>query len=190
MSQENVVRGVRYPISLPSEKARQRRSLDERLFVRFPALFRAFGDVWMRRPPQSRLRRLLLTRLVQRGYAAGNRRDFEVMITGLDPGIEYHAPPEGLAPDLDAVMYGREGYIQVWRYWLDAFEDIRFEPEELLDLGDRVLLTAQLKGRGSGSGVTVSQPMFQLVKFRDGLAVWQKDFQDRAKALEAAGLRE
>ena len=190
MSQETVVRGVRYPLSLPSERAARRRSLDERLFVRFPALIRVFGGVWMRRPPQSRLRRLLLTRLIQRGYAAGYRRDFEVLTVGLDPEIEYHAPPQVLAPDLDPVMYGREGYIQVWRYWLDAFEDIRFEPEELLDLGDRVLLTAQLKGRGSGSGVAVSQPMFQLVEFRDGMAVRQEDFNDRAKALEAAGLRE
>jgi ketosteroid isomerase-like protein len=190
MSHENVVRGVRYPISLPSEKARQRRSLDERLLVRVPALFRVVGDLWMRRPPGSPLRRLLLTRLVQRAYAAGYRRDFEVLTAGLDPEIEYRAPPQVLAPDLDAVMYGREGYIQVWRSWLDAFEDIRFEPEELLDLGDRVLLTAQLKGRGSGSGVAVSQPTFQLVKFRHGLAVWQEDFDDLDKALEAAALRE
>ena len=46
MSQENVenVRGVRYRVSLPSEGASQRRSLDDRLFVRFPALFRLLAD--------------------------------------------------------------------------------------------------------------------------------------------------
>ena len=102
-------------------------------------------------------------------------------------------------------MHGRDGYLRVWRYWLDAFEDIRFEPEELLDLGDRILITAQLKGRGSGSGVAVSQPMFQLVKFRHGMAVrqedfndrdkigmmvWQEDFQDHSEALEVAARRE
>ena len=190
MPEENVVRGFRYPISLPSERTARRRSLDERLLVRFPALFRVVGDLWMRRPPGAPLRRLLLTRLMQRGYAAGYRRDFEVLSAGLDPEIEYRGPPQLLAPDLDAVMYGRDGYIQVWRHWLDAFEDIRFEPEELLDFGDRVLLTAQLKGRGSGSGVAVSQPMFQLVKFRDGLVAWQEDFNDRDKALEAAAQRE
>jgi ketosteroid isomerase-like protein len=190
MSEENVVRGVRCPLSLPGEKAARRRSLDERLFVRFPALLRVVGNIWMRRPPGSPLRRLLLTRLVQRAYAAGNRRDFEVLSTGLDPGIEYRAPPGALAPDLDAVMYGREGYIRVWRYWLDAFEDIRWEPEELLDLGDRILVTAKLRGRGSGSGVAVSQPVFQLVEVRNGLAVWQQDFSDRSEALEAAARRE
>jgi ketosteroid isomerase-like protein len=192
MSQENVevLRGVRYRVSLPSERTAQHRTLDERLFVRFPVLFRLFGDVWMRLTPRSGLRRLLLTRLLQRGYAAGNRRDFQVMCAGLDPGIEYRAPREGLAPDLDAVLHGHDGYLQVWRSWLDAFEDIRFEPEELLDLGDRLLVTAHLRGRGSGSGVAVSRPVFQLLEFRRGLVVRQEDFQDGSKALEAAGLRE
>jgi ketosteroid isomerase-like protein len=190
MSEENVVRGVRYPLSLPSGRVAQHRTLDERLLLRFPVLFRLFGGVWIRLPPRSRLRRLLLTRLVLRGYAAGNRRDFEVMCAGLDPEIEYRAPGDRLAPDLEAVLHGHDGYLQVWRYWLDAFEDIRFEPEELLDLGDRVLLTAQLKGRGSGSGVAVSQPAFQLIEFRRGLVIRQEDFSDRSKALEAAGLKE
>jgi ketosteroid isomerase-like protein len=192
MSQENVqtLRGVRYPVSLPSERASQRRTLDERLFLRFPILFRMFGDLWMRLPTRSRLRRLLLTRLMRRGYAAGNRRDFQVMCAGLDRGIVYRAPREGLAPDLDAVLHGHDGYLQVWRSWLDAFEDIRFEPEELLDLGDRLLVTTHLRGRGSGSGVAVSRPVFQLLEFRRGLVIRQEDFQDRSKALAAAGLSE
>ncbi len=191
MSQENpkVLRGVRYPISLPSERASRRRTLDERLFLRFPILFRLFGDVWMRLPPRSRLRRLLLTRLIRRGYAAGKRRDFEVMCAGLDPSVEYHARGDNWAPDLNADLHGHDGYLQVWRYWLDAFEDIRFEPEELLDLGDRLLVTAQLRGRGSGSGVDMSQSVFQLLEFRGGLMVWQADFSHRSKALEAAAQR-
>jgi ketosteroid isomerase-like protein len=190
MSQENVVRGVRYPISLPSQKAAQRRALDERLFIRFRALFRLFGAIWMRLPPRSRLRRLMLTRLVVRGYAAGNRRDFEVLLVGLDPEIEYHPSTNLMAPDMETVFYGRDGYVKVWRYWLDAFKDIGFEPEELLDLGDRILLTAQLRGHGSGSGVAVSEPTFQLVTFRGGLASWQHDFADRSEALEAAARQE
>ena len=112
------------------------------------------------------------------------------MCAGLDPGVEYHARGDSWAPDLDAVLHGHEGYLQVWRYWLDAFEDIRFEPEELLDLGDRLLVTAQLRGRGSGSGVAMSQPVFQLLEFRGGLMVWQADFSDRSKALEAAAQRD
>jgi hypothetical protein len=36
----------------------------------------------------------------------------------------------------------------------------------------------------------VSQAVFQVFTFRDGLVVRQEDFSDRSKALEAAGLSE
>jgi hypothetical protein len=49
---------------------------------------------------------------------------------------------------------------------LDAFEDIRWDPEEILDFGDRFLVTARQRGHGSGSGVAVSEPVFQLFKLR------------------------
>ena len=53
--------------------------------------------------------------------------------------------------------------------WLDAFEDLRWEPEEILDFGDAFLGTAQQSGHRSGSGVTVAEPVFQLFKLRGGL---------------------
>jgi len=74
--------------------------------------------------------------------------------------------------------------------WLDAFEDLRFEPEEVLDFGDTFLVTAKQMGHGSGSGLALSQPVFQLYKIRRGLVVWQRDFRDRSDALEAAAAQE
>jgi hypothetical protein len=73
---------------------------------------------------------------------------------------------------------------------VEAFDDIRFEPEEVLDLGDTLLGTAVVRGTGSGSGVPVSAQLFQVVRLHRGLVVWQRDFGDRSEALEAAGLRE
>jgi ketosteroid isomerase-like protein len=190
MSQENVVRGVRYPVSLPSESAARHRSLDERLFLRFPALYRLFTERVLRLPVRSRLRRLMIARFAGRAYAARNRRDFEVMLLGLDPGIEYHARNDLTPVDLDSVFYGRDDYRTVWRAMVEAFEDIRFEPEEVLDLGDTLLATSVVRGTGSGSGVPVSAQLFQVARLRRGLVVWQRDFGDRAEALKAAGLRE
>ncbi len=109
---------------------------------------------------------------------------------GWDSGSEYHPSGDLTPPDLEAVFYGHDGYLQLWRYWLDAFEDIRWDPEEILDFGDKLLVTAQQRGHGSGSGVAVSQAVFQLFKFRRGLVVRQEDFLDRSKALDAARLRE
>jgi hypothetical protein len=192
MSQENVeiVHGVRYRVSLPSEWAGQRRSMDERLFVRFPALFRLFAARVTQLPPRSRLRRLVLTRVTRRAAVAVNRRDFDVLFLAFDPGIEYRPAPDQRPPGMDAVRHGHDGYQEVWRQMIDAFEDIHAEPEEVLDLGDQLLGTTQYTGHGTGSGVPVNIPTFQLFRLRRGLIVWQKDFSDRSEALEAAGLSE
>jgi ketosteroid isomerase-like protein len=187
MSHANVevVRGVRIALPPISEGASRRRSLDEHVRVRFPSLFRRLGDAFMRLPPGSRLRRSILAHLVGRAYAAANRRDFELVLVGWDPGSEYRPSSDLLPPDLETVFHGHEGYLQLWRYWLDAFEDIRWDPEEILDFGDMFLVTTQQKGHGSGSGLAVSERVFQLFTLRHGLVVRQEDFLDRSKALEA-----
>jgi ketosteroid isomerase-like protein len=192
MSQENVegLRGVRYRVSLPSERAGQRRTLDERFFVRFPAAYRLVADRWARLPLRSRLRRLVLARLAARTLAAVNRRDFDVLFLAIDPGIEYRPAADVRPPGMDAVRHGHDGYREVWREMIDSFEDFHAEPEEVLDLGDQLLATTLYRGHGSGSGVPVNVPLFQLFRLRQGLVVWQKDFSDRSEALEAAARRE
>jgi SnoaL-like domain len=191
MSQENAERGTRIALRPLSERAGDRRALDDRVFVRFPALYRRMADALMRLSPRSRLRRLMLARAVGQAYAAGNRRDFDRLLIGVDPAeYEYRPASDLMPPDLDPVFHGPDGYLQLWRYWLDAFADIRWDPEEILDMGERALVTTQQRGHGSGSGVAVSHPVFQLFKFRRGLVVRQEDFLDRAEALEAAGLEE
>jgi ketosteroid isomerase-like protein len=122
--------------------------------------------------------------------AAVNRRDFDVFFLAFDPEIEYHPAGDQLPPGMDAVRHGHSGYQEVWRQMIHAFEDFHAEPEEVLDLGDQLLGTTQYRGHGTGSGVPVNIPTFQLFRLRRGLIVWQKDFSDRADALEAAGLSE
>jgi hypothetical protein len=190
MSQESVesVHGTRIALGPLSERASRRRSVDQHVYVRFPALYRVLADAFARLPPRSRLRRLMLARAVRLAYAAANRRDFDVVLVGWDPASEYRPSGELMPPDAESVFHGRDGYLQLWRYWLDAFEDIRWDPEEVLDFGDRFLVTTEQKGHGSGSGVAVSEPVFLLFKLRRGLVIRQEDFLDRSNALEAASL--
>jgi ketosteroid isomerase-like protein len=191
MSQPNVVHGVRLPLSRLN-MTRRHRTVDERIFVRFPALARAFASIWSRLPKHSRLRRVILLRLVGQAASAANRRDFDVLLSGFDPDIEYRVVEGGsmIAPDQVGIHHGHGGYREVWRKWLEAFEDIRLESEELIDLGDRLFSVTRMYAHGSGSGVPVSNCSFQLFTFRGGLVVRQEDFLDREKALKAAGLRE
>ena len=187
MSQENekAVQGVRIPL-IPD--TRRRRTLDERILVRFPALARRLSAVQARLPRHSRLRRAMLVRFFCQGYAAANRRDFDLLVIGLDPGIELH--PIAMAPDMDAIYHGHAGYREAWRALLESFEDLRLDPQEFLDLGDRLLVTIEWSGHGAESGVSIGQQGFQLFTMRRGLIVRHDDFFDRAVALEAAGLSE
>ena len=143
-----MLRGVR--ISLPplSERAVQRRTLDERLFVRSPALYRWVAHATTRLPPRSRLRRLMVAYSIQRGYAALTRRDFDAVLIRSDPEVEYRPNGDLIAPDLDPVYYGHDGYRRLWKRWFDAFDDFHWEPKEIIDFGDKLLVTAELKGQG------------------------------------------
>jgi ketosteroid isomerase-like protein len=183
----NVLRGVRIPLPPLTERAVRRRSLDERLFVRVPALYRWVAHATTRLPPRSQLRRLIIAYSVQRGYAALTRRDFDVVLMRSDPEVEYSANGDLIPPDLDPVSYGHDGYRRLWRRWFDAFDDFRWEPNEIIDFGDKLLVTAELNGHGSGSGLAVSDTTFQLFELRRGLSISQEDFTDRDEALEAAG---
>ena len=184
-------RAARSVVRPLGKRATRRRSLDERLSVRFPALVRIVTSAMMRLPPGSRLRRVLVARAIARAYAAANRRDFDVVLAGMDHRVyEYRPSRDLLPPDLDPVFHGPEGYRRLWKYWLDAFQDIRWDPEEVLDMGDKLLVTTQQRGHGSGSGVGVSKPVFQLFTLRGGLVIRQEDFLDRGEALEAAARSE
>jgi ketosteroid isomerase-like protein len=189
MSQENVepTRAVRIPL-VP--ETRRHRSVDERIVVRFPALARPLRAAWWRLPRHSRLRRVILVRLVRRAYAAANRRDFDLLLTNLDASIEFRAEGITRPPDFDALFHGHHGYREAWRVLLEAFEDARLDPQELLDLGDRWLVTVDFNGHGAGSGVPFNQQLFQVFTSRRGLIVRQDDFLDHAEALKSLGLPE
>jgi ketosteroid isomerase-like protein len=180
--------GVRTPVSSLSAGVSRRRSPEQRLSIRFPSLYRLISRSFFRLPARSRLRRSALARNMALVYAAANRRDFDVVLVGLDPGFEYRPSADLRPPDLEPVFHGHDGYLKLWRYWLEAFEDIHWEPEEILDLGETLIVTTQQKGRGSGSGVAVSEPVFQVFHMRDGLVLRQSDFLDRSQALDAASL--
>src|SRR5919197_1325938 len=143
MSQENVevVGGVRTPVAVSSETTR--RTLDARIFVLFPALARAFSSALSRLPPRSRLRRVIVSRLVRQGLEAWNRRDWDLLLLSLEPGIEYRPAPNLITPDEGKVTYGHDGYIRGIQTWLDAFDDLRFDPEEVIAFGDKLVVTVR-----------------------------------------------
>src|SRR5688500_13004471 len=111
----------------PGNNAGQHRRPEEQFAIWFPGLSRLLARPLMRVSPSSRLRRLLVARRIQQTYAAANRRDYESVLSGWDAASEYRPTRELTPPDLDAAFQGHEGMHQLWRYWRDAFEDIRWD---------------------------------------------------------------
>src|SRR4051812_40672652 len=105
MSQANfeIASGARITVPPISEGGGGRRTPEQRLFARFPGLYRLLADAVSRLPPGSRLRRLMLARSIGLAYAAANRRDFDFVLIGWDPGSEYHPSGDLMPPDLEPV---------------------------------------------------------------------------------------
>jgi ketosteroid isomerase-like protein len=64
------------------------------------------------------------------------------------------------------------------------------EVEEAVDLGEHVLVVLRSSGRGSQSGVRVTQRIAGVWTFEEDRIVRGKAFGSRAEALEAVGVRE
>ena len=113
-------------------------------------------------------------------YGRGDRAEAEAIF---DPYVVMKPTEEGPSYGLDAVRDNFE-------HWREAWDELEVRVEEVIDAGDRVLLTAHHRGRGQGSGVEVDTRFYEVYMLRDGKVVRVDEFSDRAEALEAAGLRE
>ena len=74
--------------------------------------------------------------------------------------------------------------------WFDHFEDLRLEPEELFDAGDRVVAVQRLAGRARRSGIETELRYAVVYVVKDGKIVSGREYLTRAEALEAASVRE
>jgi uncharacterized protein len=124
---------------------------------------------------------------VRRIYEVWGEEGSPVSSGLLDPKIEWVNPPEAVEP---GTRRGIEAFATAARTVADTFEGVGVEIEQLMDAGDRVVVIATLRGRGRGSGADVERRQGYVWTIREGKAVRFEWFNDPAKALGAAGLRE
>jgi ketosteroid isomerase-like protein len=105
-----------------------------------------------------------------------------------------------LAPDFrleeaaevaDSTSYtGRDAFIANMAKLEESFEELRLEPLEVVDLGEKLVVVVSMSGRGRGSSAPVEMTFAQLWSLRDGKAVSLRDFATKGEALESLGLGE
>lgn len=117
--------------------------------------------------------------LVRRIYEAWEQeesaRDF------IAEDIEYVNPSYAVEP---GTRRGRKSF----RVIRDTYEDFQIRVERYVDAGEEVVVLAQYKASGPGSGVPVSGEHGYVWTVRGGQAVRFQWFQSHREALEAAGI--
>jgi ketosteroid isomerase-like protein len=115
--------------------------------------------------------------------------DVNVIMAALDPEIEW-TPVQS---DPEYQVHHGHADVRAWlASWSDAFPDLRWEPDRVLDAGgETVVALVSLLGRGEASGLDVGTAAYGVVfTVRAGKIVLIHEYPSSREALEAAGLSE
>jgi ketosteroid isomerase-like protein len=123
--------------------------------------------------------------VIQSNHAAVLRGDWEAQAATYDPNILVRAD----ARWPESYVFGREAAIRFFRGVMEAGgSDLRHE--EIVDLGDRVLVRERWNIHGQYSGIEGEQHHTAIVTFRAGRIILIEYFLDHDEALKAVGLEE
>ena len=104
----------------------------------------------------------------------------------LDPEVEWHGTIGGLSEGI--VSRGPE---EAARFMLDdsqEWDELVYEPTELIEVGDTVVVLQHERRRGRQSGVEVEADTAALLRLREG-RIWHcQGYMDQNEALRAVGL--
>jgi ketosteroid isomerase-like protein len=122
-------------------------------------------------------------RRIYEGWGAGNFR----------AGVELYDPLILLVlgagfPERGAYL-GLEGVREYMETFMEAWERVTIEAEEILDAGDSVVAKVVQRAVGRGSRIEPADlEYFQVWSFRGGKVIRLEVIRDRDEALKAAGL--
>src|SRR5919109_921467 len=105
--------------------------------------------------------------LVQRGYEAFNAGGPDAILELLDPDIEWGTPEQAM----ESGYSGHEGVRRFWSDFTDVFEHYRFEPEDFIAIGDRVVVPFCFIATAKATGVEAEERWVNICTIREGKAV-------------------
>jgi uncharacterized protein len=114
-------------------------------------------------------------------YQAFNEGGVEALLERLAPNVQVRDRES--SPDRET-RYGEEGIRQLFASYMEAFDALRLEPEEFIDVGDQVVVSLYQQVRGKGSGATVVGRIAHVWTVSGGEVVRLRIFGDKERALE------
>jgi ketosteroid isomerase-like protein len=124
--------------------------------------------------------------IVRRGYEAFEEGGVEAILQFLDPDIEWHM--SAAFTRAPRVYRGHDGVREVFRFFDENIDDLRADPHEFIEAGDRVIVPVRLHGRAKGSGKPVAYELVQVWVGREGKAIRLVTYPDREAALADVSL--
>jgi ketosteroid isomerase-like protein len=124
---------------------------------------------------------------IRRAFEGTTTGDFSYLPGLIDENCEFRLPPE--FPGTQTAR-GPEGFVSVVEEVEEAFEDIRYEPEEFLDQENRLFVAVRNVGHAKHTGMAVDLLVYWVYTFRGEKVVTMEAYLDRVAALQAVGLSE
>jgi ketosteroid isomerase-like protein len=123
---------------------------------------------------------------IRASLEAWNRGEADVSL--FDPEVAYE---DTILPDHVGETYrGHEGVIRATRRWIEPYEELTIELEQIVGASDRLVSIHRCQAKARHTGIEFEVPVAYLWTFRDGKVIHFRSYPDPKEALEAAGLRE
>jgi ketosteroid isomerase-like protein len=116
---------------------------------------------------------------VQEGLDYYNRRELGPIFDFLDPKVQWIPP----AHSLEQPQRGHAAVREMFDRWLEGWEELRIEVEEVFSAGELIVLFVRQTGCGLSSGVEVENRVGFLWRVDRGRVVRFEVFPRRAEAL-------
>jgi ketosteroid isomerase-like protein len=120
--------------------------------------------------------------VVQAMYDALARRDRATMVSHLDREIRVYDRP--VHPE-SSVYEGSEGFLRFAETDWAAFDEVTYEPQDFVAMGEYVIVPIKQSGRGKGSSLGVEESIVNVWKLRDAKCVELRNYSTIEEALAA-----
>ena len=119
---------------------------------------------------------------VHRVYRAFASRDLDLIVELCDPEVAFTS----LVMESEGTVYrGHDGLREYFARLMDVLPDWRPEIEKVEDYGDLILVRNRLYATPAGGSVPVELTSWQLIRFRNALALRWEFFRTEEEAREA-----
>ena len=122
---------------------------------------------------------------LRRGYDALNRGDVSGVLALIDDGITWD--PGELTPDSASATGGRAGFESLIRSWIEAFDNFRIDPVDVIERPPFLVAVVRQSGRGRASGLDIAIEIAHMWTVEDGRAIRFESYRSVDAALEAIG---